>query len=83
MPLRLEKLLPGPPAAEVGGSLEAMDAVDKDVGDWLGGPAKTLKPQDRWPKQVPTAKINATKQEWYRLVQVLYQRNILATIEEK
>eukprot|EP00435_Cladocopium_sp_Y103_P015762 s1497_g3.t2 len=83
LPLRLEELLPGLPAAEVGGSLQALDVVDNVVRGWLENPEKTLKPESAWPAVVPTAKINASRSEWYRLVKVLYERNILATIEEQ
>lgn len=81
--LRLEELLPGLPEPSVGGSLIAVDVVDDVVKAWLVDPAKTLKPVERWPPKVPTAKINATKEEWYRVVKALYDRNILTTIEEQ
>ena len=81
--LRLEELRPGLPEAHVGGSLDAMEAVDNEVRAWLGCPEKTLKPREMWPERVPTAKINATKPEWYRVVKELYDRNILAVIPKE
>lgn len=80
LPLRLEELLPGLPEASVRGSLTAEDVADEVVKVWLMDPKKTLKPMEAWPQNVPTAKINATRSEWYRLVKVLHERNILAPI---
>lgn len=83
LPLRLEELLPGLPEASVGGSLEAMEVAAEEVKVWLGDPQKVLKPTDQMPEVLPSAKINATKYEWERLVKVLYDRNILVPIAEK
>ena len=33
-------------------------------------------------QSVPTAKINASREEWYRVVKVLFERNILTTIDK-
>lgn len=82
LPLRLEELLPGLPDAAVGGSLNALDVVDETVKAWLVDPGRTYKSRDLWPRKVPTAKINATRAEWNRLVKVLYERNILETIDK-
>ena len=83
LPLRLEELQPGLPDAAVGGSLDAFRTADNEVQAWLGNPEKTLKPREMWPSKVPTAKINATKSEWYRVVKELHQRNILAVIPKE
>ena len=83
LPLRLEELQPGLPDAAVGGSLDAFAAADSEVQAWLGSPEKTLKPRELWPTTVPTAKINATKSEWYRVVRELYDRSILAVIPKE
>lgn len=82
LPLRLEELLPGLPDAAVGGSLDAVTVVDEEVRAWLEDPKLCLKPVKLWPKVVPKAKINASKAEWFRLVEELFQRNLVATIEE-
>ena len=82
LPLRLEELLPGLPDSQVGGSLDALEVVDADVKAWLENPGATLKPKGQWPSRVPVARINASREEWYRVVEALYQRRILTTIEE-
>lgn len=83
LPLCLEELLPGLPDAAVGGSLDVLEVVDEANRTWLEDPAKCLKPQSQWPETVPQARINATREEWNRLVGELFQRNIITTIEEK
>lgn len=83
LPLRLEELLPGLPSEDVGGSLDAMAVVDETVKAWLGDPAVTLKPVEQWPAAVPTAKINCSRAEWYRVVGELFRRNIVGPIDEK
>ena len=40
----------------------------------------TLKPRELWPSQIPRARINATRLEWYRICEVLFQRGIIETI---
>ena len=82
LPLRLEELLPGLPDASVGGSLQAVNVADTEVRRWLENPELTLKPSNLWPSKVPQARINSTRQEWYRIVECLFQRNILEPIPE-
>eukprot|EP00435_Cladocopium_sp_Y103_P063742 s37_g25.t1 len=82
LPLCLEELMPGLPDPAVGGSLDAMKVADEDNQAWLADPSKCLKPRNQWPAQVPKAKINASRSEWYRLVGELFQRNIVTTIAE-
>ena len=83
LPLRLEELQPGLPEPSVGGSLDAMQVVDMEVRSWLEKPERTLRPRDQWPAAVPTAKINASRMEWYRVVKELHSRNILAISPEQ
>ena len=83
LPLQLEELLPGLPDAAVGGSLDAVNVADDEVRLWLEDSERCLKPRNLWPEKVPTAKINATRDEWNRVVAELYRRNLLTTIDEK
>ena len=80
LPLRLEELLPGLPVSGVAGSLSAVQAAAGGVREWVADPGLTLKPKELWPARVPHARINATKSEWYRVCQVLYQRGIIEPI---
>ena len=80
LPLRLEELLPGLPVTGVAGSLSAVEAATGDVKEWVSDPRRTLKPQDLWPKKNPKARINSTRDEWYRICEELYRRGIIETI---
>jgi len=80
LPLRLEELLPGLPDAGVAGSLCAVQAASGGIREWVLQPEMTLKPRELWPSQIPRARINATRLEWYRICEVLFQRGIIETI---
>lgn len=80
LPLVLAELLPGLPDPGVAGSLHASDVVDEEVGRWLNDPVVTLKNQVDWPDKVPSARINAQKQEWHRICLKLLELGILAEI---
>ena len=80
LPLRLEELLPGLPVTGVAGSLSAVEAATGDVKEWVIDPMRTLKPKELWPKKNPKARINSTRDEWFRICEELYQRGIIETI---
>ena len=80
LPLRLEELLPGLPEPGIAGTLKAVEAAQGKIRDWVLDPSLTLKDKDSWPESPPRAKINATKEEWYRLCEELYKRGIVEPI---
>eukprot|EP00435_Cladocopium_sp_Y103_P065997 s127_g28.t1 len=80
LPLRLEELEPGLPLQGVAGSLSAVEAAAGEVQAWVKDPTLTLKSPDNWPTKVPRARINATKNEWYRVCGELYKRGIIESI---
>eukprot|EP00435_Cladocopium_sp_Y103_P060385 s256_g22.t1 len=80
LPLRLEELLPGLPVEGVAGSLSAVLAATGAIKEWVEDPSLTLKPPEEWPQVVPKARINATKEEWYRVCGVLFERGIIEPI---
>ena len=82
LPLRLDELLPGLPLRGVAGSLSAVSAATGEVQAWVEDPRLTLKPPESWPKAIPRARINATKAEWYKVCEVLYDRGIIEAIDE-
>ena len=81
LPLRLQELLPGLPVAGVAGSLSAVNAATGDVRAWVLDPSLTLKPPECWPGVPPKARINATKDEWYSICEVLFHRGIIEPID--
>lgn len=48
---------------------------------WVSNPLLALRPESEWPKQVPQARINSTKDEWYNLCKLLYERGIIESID--
>lgn len=80
LPLRLEELLPGLPVQGVAGSLSAVKAASGEVRGWVQDPSLALKPQELWPKKNPKARINATRDEWFRICEELFQRGIIECI---
>eukprot|EP00438_Fugacium_kawagutii_P028805 Skav222861 [mRNA] locus=scaffold2201:87314:93953:- [translate_table: standard] len=81
LPLKLGELEPGLPVAGVAGSLNAVEAAAPQVRAWVEDPRLALKDKSLWPPKVPSAKINATKSEWYKVVEALYKRGIVAPIK--
>lgn len=81
LPLRLEELLPGLPLPGIAGSLSAVKAASGSVGEWVSDPSLTLKPKGSWPTRNPRARINATREEWYRICEELYKRGIIEAID--
>eukprot|EP00438_Fugacium_kawagutii_P029614 Skav202657 [mRNA] locus=scaffold1791:57070:68236:+ [translate_table: standard] len=81
LPLRLEELLPGLPAPGVAGTLDAWEMSSNQVRAWLEDPRKTLKPSDAWPQKIPSARINCSRDERYRVCEQLLKLGILAPIE--
>lgn len=80
LPLRLEELMPGLPLAGVAGSLSAVQAAAGDIKQWVEDPTITLKPKGSWPSKTPRARINATREEWYRVCEELFKRGIIEPI---
>eukprot|EP00438_Fugacium_kawagutii_P024959 Skav213216 [mRNA] locus=scaffold2826:647978:650839:- [translate_table: standard] len=79
-----EEVTTAPPLDRlVGGSLDPLEVADDAIKDWLVHPEKVLKPVSLWPKKVPRAKVNCTREEWSRVVAELCQRNILVPIDEE
>ena len=80
LPLRLEELLPGLPLPGIAGSLSAVRAASGTIAAWVADPTLTLKAKSGWPDKNPRARINATRDEWYRICQELYKRGIIEPI---
>ena len=80
LPLRLEELMPGLPLDGVAGSLSAVQAAAGDIKQWVEDPTITLKLKGSWPSKTPRARINATREEWYRVCEELYKRGIIEPI---
>ena len=72
--------MPGLPVAGVAGSLSAVQAATGDIKQWVMDPSLTLKPEESWPLKNPRARINATKEEWYRVCEELFKRGIIEPI---
>lgn len=83
LPLKLGELEPGLPLAGVAGSLSAVDAASSQVKAWVSDRILTLKDKKLWPPNVPTAKINATRQDWYQVVEASRRKGIVAPIDFK
>ena len=81
LPLRLEELLPALPLPGIAGSLSAVKAASGTIGAWVADPTLTLKPKSCWPDKNPRARINATRDEWYRICGELFKRGIIEAIE--
>eukprot|EP00435_Cladocopium_sp_Y103_P073137 s88_g42.t1 len=80
LPLRLEELLPGLPHRGVAGSLSAVAAASGFVQEWVADPWLTIKPVEMWADKIPKARINATKEEWYKVCGELFDRGIIQPI---
>ena len=82
IPLKLGELLPGLPAQGIAGTLDSASASSPQVRAWVCDSSLAMKPREQWPDKVPQARINATRDEWYKLCEVLLQRKIIEPIEE-
>ena len=82
LPLKLEELLPSLPADGVAGSLQACEVAEGEIAEWLLNPERALLPRDQWPKPIPKATMNCSRDEWDRLVPVLVGKGILQPIRK-
>ena len=80
LPLVAGEIEPGLPSINSAGTVEAVHVVSPDVAAWLLDPVKHLLPKDRWPEVVPKARMNATKQEWYKVASLLWERRMVKRI---
>ena len=80
LPLKLGELRPGLPVQGVAGSLCAAGVSAPQVRAWVCDPGLALKAEKDWPKQVPKASINATREDWYEICSELVKLNILEPI---
>ncbi|CAJ1445108.1 unnamed protein product, partial [Effrenium voratum] len=64
----------------IAGTLSAVEAADPQVRAWVQDPGLAMKPREEWPTTVPKARINSTKEEWYKLCGILFERGIIEPI---
>eukprot|EP00438_Fugacium_kawagutii_P004070 Skav200561 [mRNA] locus=scaffold2256:136068:151169:+ [translate_table: standard] len=83
LPLKLGEILPGLPEQGIAGSLRAVEAADSQVKAWVEDPRLTLKDEADWPAQVPQAKINAKREDWYEISCTLLKMGIFETIRKE
>ena len=80
LPLKVGELLPGLPVSGIAGTLSAVEAADPQVRAWVQDPGLAMNPREEWPTTVPKARINSTKEEWYKLCGILFERGIIEPI---
>ena len=80
LPLRLEELAPGLPDDGVAGSLDVMEVASEDVKRWVADPSLALLDPEMWPDPLPTASMRVSRDEWIRIVRVLFAKGIVEGI---
>ncbi|CAK0876192.1 unnamed protein product [Prorocentrum cordatum] len=79
-----QELLPGLPKPGLAGSVQALDLAAPHVQESLLDPTRLLKPQDKWPEEVPKASVQvASDDEWYALCKHLIEAGIFEPVEDR
>ena len=75
----LEQILPGLPSPEHGGLVNILELVPPDIAEALQHPERLIR--EDWPEQMPKPRVLCEDAEWDRVVEALFQRNIVQPID--
>ena len=83
LPLVAGELEPGLPAPGVAGTIPAITVVSSEVAAWLSEPKSQILPSEKWPPEVPKARMNCSKAEWNKVALLLWKRKMVKAIRKK